>query len=180
MLCSVSQHRCEDPLSLYKEFFPERKSQKLSFSLTFESKHRNTGMNKGYSWHLSETLDPWDISQFFFLIGVQLLYSVVFVSCCDLVAKSCLTPCDHMNCSLPGFPVLHYLLELPQTHVHWVNGAIQPSHPLAPPSPPALNLSQHNGLFQWVDSLHQVAKVLELQLQHWFFQWIFRIDCLWT
>ena len=77
-----------------------------------------------------------------------------------------------------GFPLHHQLPELTQTHVHWVGDAIQPSHPLSSPSPPTFNLSQHQGLFQWVSSLHQVAKVLELQLQHQFFQWIFRIDLL--
>ena len=66
----------------------------------------------------------------------------------------------------PGFPVLHHFLELAQTHVHWVGDAIQPSHPLLSPSHPAQNLSQHQGLFQWVSSSHQVAKVLELQFQH--------------
>ena len=76
----------------------------------------------------------------------------------------------------PGFPVLHYLPELAQTHVLWVSDVIQPSHPLSPPSALALNLSQHQGLFQWVSSLHQVAKVLELQLQHQSSQWIFDID----
>ena len=78
-----------------------------------------------------------------------------------------------MDCSTPGFPVHHQLLELSQTHVHWVGDAIQPSYPLSSPSPPAFNLSQHQGLFQWVSSLHQVAKVLEFQLQHPSFQWIF-------
>ena len=68
--------------------------------------------------------------------------------------------------------------ELVQTHVHWVSDAIQPSHPLSSPSPPAFNLSQHQGLFQWVSFLHQVAKVLELQLQYQSFQWISRIDFL--
>ena len=77
-----------------------------------------------------------------------------------------------MDCSMPRFPVLHHLPELAQTHVHWVNDAIQPSHPLSSPSPPAFNLSQHQSLFQWVSSLHQVAKVLEFQLQHQPFQWI--------
>ena len=72
--------------------------------------------------------------------------------------------------------VLHCLLELIQTHVHWVSDAIQSSHPLSSPSPPAFNLSQHQGLFQWVSSLHQVAKGLELQLQQQFFQWTFRTD----
>ena len=85
--------------------------------------------------------------------------------------------CDPMHCSMPGFPVLHHLPELGQTHVHWVSDAIQSSHPLLFPSP-ALSLSQHQGLFQWVCSLHQVAKVLELQLQHQSFQWIFRVDFL--
>ena len=70
-----------------------------------------------------------------------------------------------MDCSMPGFPVLHYLLEFVQTHVHWVSDAIEPSYPLLPPSPPALNLSQHQGLFQCVSSSNQVAKVLELQHQ---------------
>ena len=80
-----------------------------------------------------------------------------------------------MNCSTPGFPVLHHLPEFSQTHVHWVCDAIQPSHPLLSPSPLALNLFQHQGLFQWVSSSHQVTKVLELQLQHQSFQWIFRV-----
>ena len=83
-----------------------------------------------------------------------------------------------MDCSTPGFPILHNLLGLAQTHVHWVSDTIQPSHPLLSPSPPALNLSQHQGLLQWVGSSHQMAKVLEFQLQHQSFQWIFRIDFL--
>ena len=77
-----------------------------------------------------------------------------------------------------GFPVLHCLLEFVQTHVHWVGDAIQLSHSLLSPSSLAFNLSQHQGLFQWVGS-HQVVKVLELQLQHQSFQWIFRVDFLW-
>ena len=95
--------------------------------------------------------------------------------CCS-VAKSCLTLCDPMDCSMPGFPVLHYLPEYAQTHVHWVSDAIQPSHPLSPPSPPTLNLARQQGLFQWVSSSHQVVKVLELQLQHQSFQWVYRVD----
>ena len=70
----------------------------------------------------------------------------------------------HRYSSMPGFPVLHCLPEFAQIHVHWVSDAIQPSHPLPPSSPPAFNLSQHQGLFQWVGSLHQVAKVSELLL----------------
>ena len=87
-----------------------------------------------------------------------------------LVSKSCMTLCDPRECSSPGFPVLHYLLELAQIHVHCVNDAIQPSHPLLPPSPPALNFSQHQGLIQQVGSSRQVATVLELQLQYQSFQ----------
>ena len=76
----------------------------------------------------------------------------------------------------PGFPVHHQLPELAQTHVHQIGDAIQPSYPLSSPSPSSLNLSQHQGLFQWVSSSHQVAKVLEFQLQYQSFQWIFRTD----
>ena len=88
------------------------------------------------------------------------------------------TLCYSVDLSTLGFPFLHYLQEFAQTNVHWVSGAIQPSHPLWSPSPPALNLSQHQGLFQWVSSSHQVTKILELQLQHQSFQWIFRVDFL--
>ena len=78
--------------------------------------------------------------------------------------------------SMPGFPVHHQLPELAQTHIHWVSDAIRPSHPLSSPSPPTFNLPQHQGLFQWVHSSHQVAKGLEFQLPYQSFQWIFRVD----
>ena len=94
-------------------------------------------------------------------------FSVHFSS----VAHLCPTLCDPMDCSTPGLPVHHQLSELAQTHVHRVGDAIQPSHPLSSPSPPAFNLSQHQGLFKWVNFLHQVAKVLEFQLQHRSYQW---------
>ena len=94
------------------------------------------------------------------------------------VAQLCPTLCDPMDCSTPGLPVHHQLPEFTQTHVHWVGDAIQPSHPLSSPSPPAFNLSQHQGLFQGVGSSHQLARVLEFQLQHQSFQWIFRTDLL--
>ena len=94
------------------------------------------------------------------------------------VAQSCPTLCDPMNGSTPGLPVCHQLPEFTQTHVHWIGDAIQPSHSLPSPSPPALNLSQHQGLFKWISSLHQVAKVLEFQLQHQSFQWTPRTDFL--
>ena len=80
-----------------------------------------------------------------------------------------------MDCSTPAFPVLHCLMEFAQTPVHRVSDVTQPSYPLSSPSPLALNLSYHQGLIQWVSSSHQVAKVLELQLQHQSFQWIFRV-----
>ena len=102
----------------------------------------------------------------------ELEYSVQFSS----VTQSCPTLCDPINRSMSGFPVHHQLPEFTQTHVHRVSDAIQPSHPLSSPSPPAPNLSQHEGLFQWVHSSHEVAKVLEFQLQHQSFQWTFRTD----
>ena len=94
------------------------------------------------------------------------------------VVQSCLTLCNPMNCSMPGLPVHHQLPESTQTHVHWVGDAIQPSHPLSSPSPPAPNPSQHQGLFKWVSSSHQVTKVLESKLQHQSFQWTPRTDFL--
>ena len=94
------------------------------------------------------------------------------------VTQSCLTLCDPMNHSMPGLPVYIQLPELTQTHAHRVGDAIQPSHPLSSASPPALNPSQHQGLFQWVSSSHEVAKVLEFQLQHQFLQWTPRTDLL--
>ena len=97
--------------------------------------------------------------------------------CCSVV-KSCPNLCDHINCSMPGFPVLYYLPKFAQTHVHWVSDCIQLSHPLLSPSPLALDISQHQDLFKWVSSSHQVVKVLRLQLQYPSFQWIFRVDLL--
>ena len=98
----------------------------------------------------------------FSLFWSFLWYSVQFSS----VAQSCPTLCNPMNCSTPGLPVHHHLLEFTQTHIHRVSDAIQPSHPMSSPSPPAHNPSLHQSLFQWVNSSHEVAKVLEFQLQH--------------
>ena len=92
--------------------------------------------------------------------------------------SSCPTLCDPMNRSTPGLPVHHQLPEFTETHIHRVSDAIQPSHPLSSPSPPASNPSQHHGLFQWVNSSHEVAKVLEFQLQHQSFQWTPRTELL--
>ena len=88
--------------------------------------------------------------------------------CCRSVAQSCPTLCDPMDCSMPGLPVPHHLPEFAQVHVYCISDAIQPSHPLTPSS--AFNLSQHQGLFQWDSSSHQVTKIVELQLQHQSFQ----------
>ena len=104
----------------------------------------------------------------------QLVCSVQFSS----VAQSCPTLCNPMNCSTLGLPIHHQLPEFTQTHVHPVSDAIQPSHPLLSPSPPAPNPSQHQSLFQWVNCLHEVAKALEFQLQHHFFQRTPRTDLL--
>ena len=89
----------------------------------------------------------------------------------DSLCSTCCVPC-----SMPGFPVFHHLPEFVQTHIHWIGGVVQPPHPLSSPSPLALHLSQDQGLFKWVGSLHQVAKVLELQ--HQSFQRIFRTNFL--
>ena len=93
-------------------------------------------------------------------------------------SHSVVSDCDPMDCSVTGLPVHCQLPEFTQTHVHWVGDAIQPSHPLSSPSPSALNLSQHQGLFKWVSSLNQVAKGLEFQLQDLSFQWTPRTDLL--
>ena len=94
------------------------------------------------------------------------------------VTQSYLTLCDLMDCSTPGFPVLYQLPGLARSHVHRVGDTIQPSHPLLSPFLTALNLSQHQGLFQCLSFSHEVAKVLEFQLQHHSFQWVFRTDFL--
>ena len=109
------------------------------------------------------------------LLGRKVMINLVQFSS---VAQSCPTLCKPMNCSTPGLPVHHQLPEFTQTHVHWVGDAIQSSHPLSRPSPPTLNLSQHQGLFRWVTSSHQVAKILEFQLQHHSFQRTPRADLL--
>ena len=92
------------------------------------------------------------------------------------VTQLCPSLCDPMDCSTPGFHVHHQLLDLAETHVHWVSDVIQPSHPWSSPSLPAFNPSQHQGLFQLIGSFHQMTKVL--QLHHKYFQWIFSIDFL--
>ena len=140
------------------------------------------------AWSIAEKLSP----SWLFNLGHCHLFSQIFQTAgfypaihsfissvqFSSVAQSCPTLCDPMNCSTPGLPVHHHLLEFTQTHVHRVGDAIQPSHPLSSPSPPAPNPSHHQGLFQWVNSSHEVAKVLEYQPQHQSFQWTPRTDLL--
>ena len=130
--------------------------------------------NKTGSWLWPRSWTPYCEIQKLKKVGetIRPFSSVQFSS----VAQSCPTLCDPMNRSTPGLPVHHRLLEFIHTHVHWVSDAIQPSHPLPSPSPSALNLFQHQSLFQWVSPSHQVAKILEFQ--HQSFPWTFRTDFL--
>ena len=137
--------------------------------------------------------NPGDFLSFFFLfshislVGSMINWSIfliyiavfpVFIPQFSSVAQSCPTLCDPMNHSTPGLAVHHHLPEFTQTHVHQFGDAIQPSHPLSYPSPPSPSPSQHQGLFQWVNSSHEVAKVLEFQLPHQVFQRNPRADLL--
>ena len=139
-----------------------------------EHTHTHTGLK----WALNRRLDPYKKSSRDTGPEGRMPQS----ACCCPVTELCPAVCSPMDCSTPAFPVLHYFPEFAQTHVHWISDAIQPSHPLLPPSPPAFYLScfsdsleKLQGLFQRVDFSHQVAKVLELQLQHQSFQWIIRV-----
>ena len=118
------------------------------------------------------------LSLVFNLTTVWHLARYLISLCFSSVAQSCLTLCDPTDRSMPGLTVHHRRPEFMHTHVHWVSDAIQPSHPLSSPYPPVFNHSQHQGLFKWVSSSLQVAKVLELQLHHQSFQWIFKTDLL--
>ena len=163
-------------------------SEPLFFLLDYDGYHRMSRAGNSFSW-LSVGILKWvsakqvqDFSTFFPShshadteegkrgTGPN-------IKCCS-VTQLCPTLWDPMDYSMPGFSVHHQLPELAQTHVHWVSEAIQPSHPLSSPSPPDLNLSQHHGLFKWVRSSHQVAKILEFQLHHQSFQWTLRTDLL--
>ena len=129
------------------------------------------------TWLLSNSLDYATFFMTKLLKNYQYLWLILSVQFSS-VAQSCPTLCSPMDCSTPGFPVHHQLPELSQPQVHQISDAIQPSHPLSSPSSPAFSLVLDQCLFQWVGSLHQVAKVLELQLQYQSFQWIFRVDFL--
>ena len=137
-----------------------------------------------FFYYLDGELPSLDFLILYFLFCCFVLFSWVIYSILLNTAQFssftqlCPTLCDPMNCSTPGSPVHHQFPELAQTHVHRVGDAIQQSHPVSSPSPLAFNLSQHQGLFQWVGFSHQVPKVLEFQLQNQYFQWIFRTDFL--
>ena len=139
--------------------------QKLWLIMILPVFHPGPGRSK--LLQLEEWMNKWSI----------LISSVQLLSCVRLFAT--------LDYSTPGLPVHHQLPAFTQTHVHWVSEIIQPSHPLSSPSPPAFNLSQHQGLFKWLSmtfkwpsTSHQVVKVLEFQLQHQSFQWTFRTDFL--
>ena len=141
------------------------------------TKLENIGGKKNFSWEVSGwILDMIHFRSFGKSVRKQL--EMWWRDQFSSVTQSCPTLCDPMNCSTPGLPVHHELLEFTQTHAHRFGDAIQPSHPLLSPSPPAPNPSHHQDLFQWVNSSHEVAKVLEFQLHHQSFQWTPRIDLL--
>ena len=131
-----------------------------------------------FSLFFSFLLPPFNFKSGWFILKNVWIFSLTSSVQFSSVSHSCPTLCDPMNSSMPRLPVHHQLLEFTQTHVHWVGDAIQASFPLFSPSPPTFNLSQHQGFFKWVNSLNQVAKVLELQLQHQSFQWVVRTDFL--
>ena len=120
-----------------------------------------------------------NIYHFFFFLGKtgKFYTCKVYIQFSSVQSFSCVRLCKTMDCSMSGLPVHHQLPEFTLTHVHWVGDAIPQTHPLSSPSR-TLNLSQHQGLFKWVSSSHQVAKILEFQLQRQSFQWIFRTDLL--
>ena len=149
------------PWQFYSKQDEERKAEKL----------KHVSQMSGYSSTVSEKSSQWMTASF--LSWVIFRYKRQLVPCSlkyslsvqfSSVVQSCLTLCDPVNHRTPDLPVHHQLPESTQTHFHWISDAIQPSHSLLSPSPPSLNLSQHQGHFTWVSSLHQVAKVLEFQL----------------
>ena len=133
----------------------------------------NSGTSKGRTWQVR----PMQGRIAVWLMGTTWSVALSSVQSSE-VTQSCPTLCDPMDCSTPSFPVHHQLPELAQTHLHRVADTTQPSHLPLSPSPPAFNLSQHQGLLSGISSSHQVVKVLQFQLQHQSFQWIFRTDFL--
>ena len=158
----------------FKIFIPQT-PRKLSLRVPCSG--RNGYCRLDHCWKLHQELPLVEgILQDYCLILVNL--DPITGSLSSVQSLSRVWLCNPMNCSTPGLPVHHQLQESTQIHVHWVSDAIQPSHPLLSPSPPAPNPSQHQGLFKCVSSSHQVVKVLEFQLQHQSFQWTPRTDLL--
>ena len=148
--------------------------------LLFRWSSRCWQFDPGSSAFSKTSLNILDYMPLILLISVKCQQHCCCCCCCS-VTQSCSTLCDPMDCSKPHFTVLYDLPEIAQTHVQWGSDVIQPSHPLLSPSPlfsSFSSLSQHQGLFQWVGSSHQVGKILELQLQYQSFQWIFGTDFL--
>ena len=171
----------------YTHIFRHSASRTLFASLNWNSKQIQQQLPLRFPSSRQAPFYP--LSLWIWLLEVSPISEIMqFLSSCDwLISLSIifsvsvqLRPalCGPMDCSTPGLPVHHQLPELTQTRVHQVGDAIQPSHPLLSPFPSAFNLAQHQDLFQWVNSSHQVVKVLEFQLQHQSFQWILRTDFL--
>ena len=142
---TYTTHATSSPCSLTRK-------QKPCIAIHAKKKKEISNPLSMSTWHSGALMSPCS------------LYDII--SLVQFSGSVMLTLCDPMNCSMPGLPVHYKLLEFTQTHAHRVGDAIKPSHPLLSPSPPAPNPSQHQGLFQWVNSSHEVAKVLEFQLQH--------------
>ena len=149
---------------------PHHKSSSANLWITYRLK---ASLDAGVNYQV-RSFPSWGLGRTFFPGSGLNAHSVQFSS----VTQSCPTLCDPMNPSMPGLRVHHQLPEFTQTHVHRVSDAIQPSHPLSSPSPPTPYPSQHQSLFQWVNSSHEVAKVLEFQLYHHSFQRNPRADLL--
>ena len=162
---SVMYAAAAKSLQSYLTLRPHRR-QPTRLPCPWDSPGKNTGVGCHFLLHC-----------YVYFTTIKHLY-YVSVQFSSVQLLSCVRLCNPMNRSMPGLPVHHQLLEFTQTHGHWVSDAIQPSHPLSSPSPPAPNPSQHQGLFQWVNSSHEVVKVLEFQPQHQSVQWIPRTDLL--
>ena len=134
----------------------------LSYAANSVTKHLMRAQFRQAFWQLNRKYRTMNACDLFKSLSLSIYVSVQFSS----IAQSCPTLCDPMKGSTPGLSVHHQLPEFTQTHVHWLSYAIQPSHPLSSPSPPAFNRSQNQGLLKWVSSSHQVAKVLEFQLHY--------------
>ena len=190
LLDTGSKHKSPESPALAVRFFTtDHFISPLTSIQISQSTHTHCWLNistlNPYFMQKKKKKNQWKLNYLLQLQNLSHLFEV-FCFCTELfkesqfssVTQSCPTLCNPKDCSVTGFPVHHQLPEFTQTHVHQVGDAIKPSHSLSSPSPSAFNCFQHQGLFQWVSSSHQVAKVLELQLQHQSFQWIFRIDFL--